>query len=156
MARRSKNAFHTGLTINQVKTILRKVETLEKQIADQANPAPSTVYITYDSEKDCFTVHEDFLSGKGKKKVFDHRSTREFSSLQDYIFPANFYGQCLLDLMELPEETGNIFSFNTGLFRAEYGLLKKEFSLEFLGHCNGTISSEFNIITYGKDNENND
>lgn len=148
MARRSINAFHTGLTINQVKTILRKVENLERQIADQANPPPETVYISYDSEKDCFTVHEDFFSGTGKKKAFDHRNTRECSSLQDYIFPANFYGQCLLDLMGLPDDQGNLFSFNAGLLRAEYGLLKKDFSLEFVGHCKNTLVSDFNIICY--------
>ena len=156
MAKRTKNAFHTSLTIRQVKSILRKTEELEKRIAEYSNPAPDTIYISYDAEKNCFTVHEDFFTGTGKKKSFDHRSTRGFSSLQAYIFPANFYGQCLLDLMELPDETGNIFAFNTGLLRAEHGLLKQEFSLEFIGHRNGTIISEFNIITYGKDNENND
>ena len=156
MAKKTKNAFHTGLTIRQVKTLLRKVENLERQLADQANQPPDMVYISYDAEKNRFTIHEDFFSGSGKKKAFDHRNTRELPSLQAYIFPANFYGQCLLDLMELPEETGNIFAFNTGLLRAEHGLLKQEFSLEFIGHCEGSINSEFNIITYGKDNENND
>ena len=148
MARKSKNAFHTGLTIRQVKTLLKKVENLERQLADQANLPPDMIMFSYSAEKKQFIIFEDFFSGTGKKKQFDHRSERTISSLQDYIFPANFYGTALFDLMEFPNETGNIFSFNAGLLRAEYGLLKKEFSLEFVGHCENTLASDFNIICY--------
>ena len=148
MARKSKNAFHTGLTIRQVKTLLKKVENLERQLADQANLPPDMIMFSYSAEKKQFVVFEDFFCGTGKKKQFDHRSEYTISSLQDYIFPANFYGTALLDLMEFPDETGNIFSFNAGLLRAEYGLLKKEFSLEFAGHCENTLASDFDIICY--------
>lgn len=150
---KTKNTFYTALTIRRIKTILRKAEHMERQIANQENLPPEAVYIFYEAEKGCFTVHEDFFSGTGKKKKFDRRRTQEISSLQEYIFPRNFNGQCILDLMELPEETGNLFAFNVGLFRAEYGISKREFSLEFLEHCEGSISSEFNIITYRKENE---
>lgn len=145
-----KTAFHTGLTIRQVKSILKKTEALERQRANQTDIPPDMIMISYSAEKGYFIVFEDFCSGTGKKRKFDHRKESEISSLQSYIFPANFYGQVLLDLMELPDETGNLFSFNAGMLRAETGLLRKEFSLEFEGNENPT--SNFNIICYESTN----
>lgn len=138
MAKRT--VFGTSLTIRQVKSLMRKVAEIEKRQADKETAPPDLIMISYTSGK--WVIFEDFMN---KEKTFRKRETKEVDSLQEYVFRENFHGQCLLDLMELPE--GNVYSFNVGMLRAEHGLLKKEFSLEFLGHPH-EMNGEFNLIVF--------
>lgn len=143
-----KTMYHTGLTIGRIKHILKITEELERKLAE-TDLAPNMIMIHYDGEKKVVIIHEDFLTGKGKNQKFDHRNTVEVSSLQDYMFSPSFYGQILIDLMDLPTGAGNLFSVNAGLLRAEHGLLKKSFSLDFEGkESEESMTSVFNIIVY--------
>ena len=137
-----KTAYGTGMTIRQIKSLLKKTEQIERRIADKESAPPNLIMISYSPDKGKWIVFEDYMS---KKKVLQKRIIKEIVVLQDYVFPSNYYGQVLLNMMEHPE--GNIYSFNSGLFRVEYGLMKKEFSLEFL-HDGNDLNGEFNLIIY--------
>jgi len=137
-----KTVYGTSLTIRQIKSILKKTEQLERRIADKESAPPDLIMISYYPDTGKWIVFEDYMS---KKKVLQKRIIKEMAALQDYVFPSNYYGQVLLDLMACPE--GNIYSFNTGLFRVENELMKKEFSLEFL-HDGNDLNGEFNLIIY--------
>ena len=137
-----KTVYGTSLTIRQIKSILKKTEQLERRIADKESTPPDLIMISYYPDTEKWVVFEDYMS---KKKKLQNRLVKEISALQDYIFPSNYYGQVLLDLMACPE--GNIYSFNIGMFRVENELMKKEFSLEFLRDGND-LNGEFNLIIY--------
>ena len=144
-----KTVYGTSLTIRQIKSILKKTEKIEKMMADKESAPPDLIMISYSSDVGKWIVFEDYMS---KKKVLRNRIVKEIPVLQDYAFQANYYGQVLIDMMEHPE--GNVYSFDSGLFRVEHGLMKKEFSLEFVQDGND-LNGEFNLIIYDrKENEN--
>lgn len=143
-----KTIYGTAMTIRQIKSILKKTEQIERRIADKESAPPDLIMISFSPTKGKWIVLEDYMC---RKKVLQNRIVKEITVLQDYIFPANYYGQVLLDMMEHPE--GNVYSFNSGLFRVEHGLMKKEFSLKFVQDGND-LNGEFNLIIYDrKENE---
>ena len=136
-----KTAYGTGMTIRQIRSLMRKTERMIKLTAEEGAAPPDMVMITYSAE-DKWIIHEDYMD---KKRIFQRRVTQEVDSLQNYVFRRNFLGQCLLNLMEHPE--GNLYSFNTGMFRAEHALVGKDFALNFLGQSE-PLNADFEIIIF--------
>lgn len=136
-----KTAYGTGMTIRQIRSLMRKTERMIKLTAEEGTAPPDMVMITYSAEGK-WIIHEDYMD---KKKILQRRITKETDSLQDYVFQRNFLGQVLLDCLEHPE--GNLYSFNTGMFRAEYALVGKDFALDFVGHSEH-LNGDFEIIIF--------
>lgn len=135
-----KTVYGTSLNIRQIRSILNKTKALQVGYSENGSIPPEMIIISYSGGE--WTIHEDYTGKKGK---LEKRITKKVPALQDYVFHQAFLGQVLIDMMEYPD--GNVFSFDGGMFKAEYGLIEKSFSLEYIGQ-EEKLKSLFDVLVY--------
>ena len=137
-----KTVYGTSLNIRQIRSILNKTKALQVGYSENGTIPPAMIIISYSGGE--WTIHEDYT---GKKGNLEKKITKKVPTLRDYVFHQAFLGQVLIDMMEYSD--GNLFSFDGGMLKAEYGLIEKAFSLEYIGQDQEeSLKSWFDVLVY--------
>ena len=124
--------FGTGLTLRQVNHIMKKTQDLYNKTGQAETP--STVMIEYNPDIGKWTVTETYDYPKSNKKLkgrIMRTATQHFARLGEYVFKKEFvFGNILIDAMGFPG--GNVYGFNIGHVRTEWGLMEKDFSIDLV------------------------